>query len=74
MGSGALSGMANAWAREQERRAPHLNFRWTMADMDQIKELAAKRYFPGDIAFEVGATSEEIVEVCARNNIMLRVR
>lgn len=64
-------GGRRAWAREMERRAPHLNFRWTMADMWKIEEMARAGKSADHIAFEVDATSNEIKEVCKRNGIYL---
>lgn len=62
------------WAREMERRAPHLNFRWTLADMWKIEELARKHRTADQIAFELDATTTEILDVCRRNSILVRMR
>lgn len=60
------------WARSRERQAPHLNFRWSLADMDKIKLLSTQGRSVDQIAFELDATTVEILQVCGRNGILLR--
>lgn len=57
---------------EKYLRADHLNLRWSLADMDRLKKLAASHSATA-IATIMGCTKAEIIDLCERNAILVRV-
>lgn len=57
-----------------QRVYPHLNLRWSLADIWRIEELARKGSPADHIAFVMDTTSVEIERVCQRNGFWLKRR
>jgi hypothetical protein len=58
--------------RDMEAKYPHMNLRWTMAQMDRIIEMAAKGHDAEEIAFVFDVTATNIRLLCQRNGIHLK--
>jgi hypothetical protein len=67
MGSAEEGGM-----NPLQARYPHLNLRWSMAQMDRIQELARKGVAADDIAFEMDTSTVEIIRLADRNGFFVR--
>lgn len=50
---------------------PHLNLRWSIADMDRIAAMTRARNSAQHIAVVFGCTASEIHDLCRRNGIAL---
>lgn len=55
-----------------QHQYPHLNLRWSLADMDRLQALAAARKTVSQIAFEMDTTEVEVRRLCERNGIWVR--
>lgn len=58
-------------SEDKGRLYPHLNFRWSIADMDRIAAMARARNSAQHIAVVLNCTSAEIHDVCRRNGIAM---
>lgn len=58
--------------KDLEHRYPHMNFRWSMADMDRVIARARQGASADVIAFEFDTTTVEIIRLAQRNGFFLK--
>ena len=58
--------------KDLEHKYPHLNLRWSMAQMDQIMDRARRGATADAIAFEFDTTTVEIVRLARRNGFLVK--
>lgn len=51
-----------------------LNLKWDLQKMDMIAHLSAKGWRPDELAFEYGASEQEMVELLQRNGLPVHPR
>ena len=58
--------------KDLEHRYPHMNLRWSMADMDRIMARARQGASADVLAFEFDTTTVEIVRLAKRNGFFVK--
>lgn len=61
-----------AWHRSQQHKFPHLNYVWTLEDVDRVEMLTRNGWSLSGIAFQLDRTDVEVSALIERNGFHLR--